>query len=84
MKRFLLFLACAVLTSSLACAEALPGTAETTAAPAQTAGETSKGTPKLDFDLLTPDNPAATPVAVDPIDKPTPTPAPTPKFVYET
>ena len=87
MKRFLLFLACAVMTSSLACAEALPGT---TTAPVVFAPETAadtvvtEGAPKLDFDLLTPDNPAATPVAVDPIDKPTPTPAPTPKFVYET
>ena len=87
MKRFLLFLACAVMTSALACAEALPGTStepvvftpETVAA-----APVSEGAPKLDFDLLTPDNPAATPVAVDPIDKPTPTPAPTPKFVYET
>ena len=87
MKRFLLFLACAVMTSSLASAETLP---DTTAAPVVFTPETvaaapvSEGAPKLDFDLLTPDNPAATPVAVDPIDKPTPTPAPTPKFVYET
>ena len=87
MKRFLLFLACAVMTSSLASAEALPGT---TTAPVvftpDTVADTavSEGAPTLDFDLLTPDNPAATPVAVDPIDKPTPTPAPTPNFVYET
>jgi len=38
----------------------------------------------LDFSILTPDNPVATPVAVDPIDKPTPTPAPTPNFIYNT
>ena len=84
MKRFLLFLACAVMTSSLASAEALPGT---TAAPVvftpETVAAVSEGAPKLDFDLLTPDNPAATPVAVDPIDKPTPTPTPAPSFIYE-
>lgn len=39
---------------------------------------------QLDFSVLTPDNPVATPVAVDPIDKPTPTPTPAPAFVYET
>ena len=81
MKRFLLFLACALMTSSLASAETLPGAAADEPQ-AQTA--LSEGTPTLDFDLLTPDNPLATPVAVDPIDKPTPTPAPTPNFVYET
>ena len=75
MKRFLLLLACALMTSALASAEALPGAA------AANAGE---GVPQIDFDLLTPDNPLATPVAIDPIDKPTPTPEPTPKFVYET
>ena len=37
----------------------------------------------VDFSQLTPD-PEATPVAVDPIDKPTPTPAPTPNYVYDT
>lgn len=75
MKRFLLLLACALMTFALASAEALPGAA------AANAGE---GVPQIDFDLLTPDNPLATPVAIDPIDKPTPTPEPTPKFVYET
>ena len=68
MKRFLLVLAGALMTCALASAEGLSG----------------EGTPKLDFDLLSPDNPLATPVAIDPIDKPTPTPAPTPNFVYET
>lgn len=38
----------------------------------------------LDFSTLQLDNPLATPVAVDPIDKPTPTPAPTPNYMYET
>ena len=85
MKRFLLFFICAVMMSTLASAEALPGT---TTAPGvftpETGAAASEGAPKLDFDLLTPDYPAASPVPVVPIDKPTPTPAPTPKFVYET
>ena len=38
----------------------------------------------LDFSTLQLDNPLATPVAVDPIDKPTPTPAPTPDYMYDT
>ena len=38
----------------------------------------------LDFSTLELDNPLATPVAVDPIDKPTPTPSPTPNYMYET
>ena len=80
MKRFLIFLACALLIVPAAFAEALPGT---TTAPAA-AAPADDGELHLDFSVLTPDNPVATPVAVDPIDKPTPTPAPTPKFIYET
>ena len=38
----------------------------------------------LDFSTLELDNPLATPVAVDPIDKPTPTPSPTPNYMYAT
>ena len=38
----------------------------------------------LDFSTLQLDNPLATPVAVDPSDKPTPTPAPTPDYMYDT
>ena len=38
----------------------------------------------LDFSTLQLDNQLATPVAVDPIDKPTPTPAPTPDYMYDT
>lgn len=38
----------------------------------------------IDFDAVLPENAAATPVAADPIDKPTPTPAPTPNYVYDT
>ena len=86
MKRFLLFLACAVMTSSLAAAEALPGTvvfepqAQQVPVPSTISSE---GELQLDFSILMPDSPAATPVAVDPIDKPTPTPTPAPSFVYE-
>lgn len=86
MKRFLLFFACAVMTSSLAAAEALPGTIvfEPQAQQAPAASSiSSEGELQLDFSILTPDSPAATPVAVDPIDKPTPTPTPAPSFVYE-
>lgn len=38
----------------------------------------------FDFSTLTVEDPAATPVAVDPIDKPTPTPLPKPSYWYET
>ena len=72
MKRFLMLLLCAALLSSAACAETLSGSA-----PAESEIE-------LDFSLLTPDNPAATPIPVDPIDKPTPTPMPKPNFHYDT
>jgi len=86
MKRFLIFLALAVMTSSLAAAEALPGAIvfepQDQQAPAQST-TASEGELQLDFSILTPDSPAATPVAVDPIDKPTPTPTPAPSFVYE-
>ena len=68
MKRLLAGLVLAVMAASSACAEGL------------TASESLS----LDFSVLTPDNPAATPIAVDPIDKPTPTPMPTPSYVYET
>lgn len=44
----------------------------------------AEGELNLDFSELLPDNPAATPVAVDPIDKPTPTPMPKADYVYET
>ena len=37
-----------------------------------------------DFSVLVPADSSATPIPVDPIDKPTPTPAPTPNYVYET
>lgn len=72
MKRFLFFLAAALTACTLALAESastpLPATQEL----------------NIDFTQVQPDSPAATPVAVDPIDKPTPTPAPTPNYIYDT
>ena len=68
MKRFLFFLAAALIACSSALAEnpaALPATQEFV----------------VDFSQLVPDDPLATPVAVDPLDKPTPTPAPTPNYI---
>ena len=71
MKRFLFFLAAALMACTMALAEAaitpLPPTQEL----------------NVDFTQLTPD-PEATPVPVDPIDKPTPTPVPIPNYVYYT
>ena len=74
MKRFLLILLCAMLVCGAACAEDAAAVQ-----PMMDDGELH-----LDFSVLQPDNPVATPVAVDPIDKPTPTPAPTPNFIYDT
>lgn len=71
MKRILFFLAAALIVCTSALAEnpaALEATQEFV----------------VDFSQLAPDDPQATPVAVDPIDKPTPTPAPTPNYIYET
>ena len=83
MKRFLILFLLAVTAFSCACAEALPSAedAAQTAAPVQSPAP--DGELHLDFDSLMPENPAATPVAVDPIDKPTPTPAPTPNYAYD-
>lgn len=93
MKRIVFFLAAAMMACSIAQAESdtdstlvfEPSDTETAAAeavPSQTP------IPVLDdggdFDFSQVDNPLATPVAVDPIDKPTPTPAPTPNYAYET
>ena len=64
-----------------AMAETLPET--TPEPPAQVSSSLSEGDLQLDFTVLAPDNPLATPVAVDPIDKPTPTPNPTPTFWYD-
>ena len=59
---------CALLLASGALAEALPEEVDLA----------------LDFSQLAPDNPLATPIAVDPIDKPTPEPLPTPNYWYKT
>ncbi len=75
MKRTLFFLFAALLACTVALAE--NPAAEVTPMPATTELN-------LDFSQLAPDSPAATPVAVDPIDKPTPTPAPTPNYIYDT
>ena len=69
--KFLIPFLCVLLLASGALAEGLPDAGNDT--------ELS-----LDFSQLSPDNPLATPVAVDPIDKPTPEPAPTPNYWYET
>ena len=58
--------------------------AGSTSAPAAAPAASDDGSLVIDFTLSTPENPAATPVAVDPIDKPTPTPTPAPNFVLET
>ena len=94
MKRIFLLFALAAVMVSVASAESLPDAQDSTvfAPQADTATPTpaptatpdlsvSDGALHLDFDVLTPDNPAATPVAVDPIDKPTPTPTPAPNFI---
>ena len=58
--------------------------AGSTSAPAAAPAASDDDSLVIDFTLSTPENPAATPVAVDPIDKPTPTPTPAPNFVLET
>ena len=83
-----------VLIASGAAAETLPaetdaafepdaqaGTVETFGPVMQAASAANEGELQLDFSAV--DNPLATPVAVDPIDKPTPTPNPTPTFWYD-
>ncbi len=62
-------------------------TSEQTPAPQETPTpqpSVSSGDPVFDFSNLTLDDPSATPIPVDPIDKPTPTPMPEPNYVYET
>lgn len=66
-----------------------PAGGETTAEPETTQEPTPTPAPvsgdvQLDFSNLTPDDPSATPIPVDPIDKPTPTPMPTPNYAYKT
>lgn len=89
MKLVISILCAATLLTACAFAESLPAslpeaTAEPVAEPAaQPAAQLDESELQLDFTELVPDNPLATPVAVDPIDKPTPTPAPTPNFWYD-
>ncbi len=75
MRRFPALL-CFLLLVSNAAAEAAPTTTPSSSLP-------NESQIQFDFSALTVDNPNATPIAVDPIDKPTPTPGPTPNFVYE-
>jgi len=89
MKRILLLLALVgVLMAACASAEGtdIVVSPETDAAQAQ-----AEQTPmpdvsldSIDFSNLTPEDPSATPIPVDPIDKPTPTPLPKPNYWYET
>lgn len=60
-----------------------PQTAET-AEPSPAPIPVTGGESIIDFSVVQPENPAATPIAVDPVDKPTPTPLPTPSYAYET
>ncbi len=71
MKSSVLFAFCLVILFSISAVAEAPGNS--------IASETFT----VDFSSLFPDNPAATPVSVDPIDKPTPTPMPTPDYVYK-
>lgn len=90
--KFLVPFLCALLLATGALAESLPDAiateqpaeAEQTAEPAPLPAPANEGELQLDFAQLSPDDPLATPIAVDPIDKPTPTPAPTPNYYYET
>ena len=97
MKRFLLLLA---LTGALLTACAFAEGQDTPAPDAivfAPAGDTTTAEPQptptpapiasdvqLDVANMTPDDPAATPIPVDPIDKPTDTPMPTPNYAYKT
>lgn len=81
MKRILIrFLLLTVLCTT-AIAESLPSESDV----ALFTPESASGVDfDSDFSKLVPADSAATPIPVDPIDKPTPTPAPTPNYVYET
>ena len=95
MKRIFLLFLLTLTAFSIASAETLPASdtgtdtvfspvVGQTPEPSPTPAPANGGNAVIDFTLSTPENPAATPVAVDPIDKPTPTPTPAPSFVYET
>lgn len=97
MKRFLLLLALAgALLTACASAES-QNTPEPDAPVFAPAGDTTTAEPsptptpepiasdeKLDVANMTLDDPSATPIRVDPIDKPTDTPMPTPNYAYKT
>ena len=97
MKRFLLLLALTgVLLTACASAES-QNTPEPDAPVFAPAGDTTTAEPsptptpepiasdeKLDVANMTLDDPSATPIPVDPIDKPTDTPMPTPNYAYKT
>lgn len=97
MKRILLLLAvCGLLLTACASAES-QSTPEPDAPVFAPAGDTTTVEPqltptpepitgdvKLDVANMTPDDPSATPIPVDPIDKPTDTPMPTPNYAYKT
>ena len=80
MKRmFILFLL--LLVAAGASAESLPSESDAALFVAEGAAGVDFDS---DFSVLVPADSSATPIPVDPIDKPTPTPAPTPNYVYET
>ncbi|MBR1408860.1 MAG: hypothetical protein IJ573_08210 [Clostridia bacterium] len=82
MKRLSVLFLLALLMCAGALAESLPSENNTVFAP--TSGQqSSDASAAFDFSQTTVSNAAATPVAIDPIDMPTPTPAPTPNFIYE-
>ncbi len=80
MKRSVLLFLILLSLCGFAFGESLPSENSTVFAPETDAADSSSG---FDFSRTTVSNAAATPVAIDPIDMPTPTPAPTPNFVYE-
>lgn len=93
MKRILLLLtAVSLLMTACAYAEGAEGAASQPIvfAPQTTVAETAapevspESGAAIDFDSLAPADPQATPIPVDPIDKPTPTPMPKPSYWYET
>ena len=80
MKRmFILFLL--LLVAAGASAESLPSESDAALFVAEGAAGVDFDS---DFSVLVPADSSATPIPVDPIDKPTPTPAPTPNYLYET
>ncbi len=82
MKRvFALLLIVLTTAVSGALAEALPSESETALLLPDEAAAVDFD---ADFSQLAPADSSATPIPVDPIDKPTPTPAPTPNYVYNT